>query len=397
MKDRTSLPAERRARLEQIAKRALDAVARCFPRRRRQRVTFALPEKPRIAILLQWGIGDAVMTLPLLTGLRSALPDARIELLGKAWLDELFRGTGLYDATHALVPPWTGQTGKCRIGRGAWRRYFAELWSVRRHRFDLVVSCRYDARDVLQLKLLRSGARVAYGAAGGARWLDLDLGAPPSRTTNAPVHRDAAHALFEITGRKAPSLPALPRDDARAKAALLRLREAGLERRPVVVVSPSAGHPIRKWDPDKLRNVLARSASRIGFLVVVQDPADPGPPDVRIPAGVKGMVWSGSLTELRGLFLAADVTLCCDSGVMHMASASGCRVVAIFGPGSPDWYGPYGSEDRVVIQQPMPCRPCFDTCIYPEAICMTAISEDMVEAALGRALQPDHLPVRREF
>ena len=392
-----SVPFERRAKSEQIAKRTLDALARCFPDRRRQWESFVLPEKPRIGILLQWGIGDAVMTLPLLAGLRESLPEARIEILGKPWLDDLFGGTGLYDNAHTLVPPWTRYTGKYRVGRGAWRRYFAELKSARQHRFDLVVSCRYDARDALQLSLLRSDARAAYGAAGGARWLDLDLGTPPSRATNAPVHRDAAHALRAITGLQAPSAPAFPGDEANTKAALARLRDAGLERGPVVVVSHSAGHPIRKWEPDKLRNLLDRFSSRIGFLVIVQDPADPGPFHVPAPAGVKSIVWSGSLTELRGLFRVADLTVCCDSGVMHIASASGCRVVAIFGPTSPEWYGPYGLDDHVVIQEPMPCRPCFDQCIYPEPVCMTAISEDMVEAALGRALQPGHLPVLREF
>lgn len=389
-------PPPRRARSEAAARRALNALARCFPHRGRRRERFVLPERPRIGILLQWGIGDAVLTLPLLAGLRAARPHARIELLGKPWLDDLFRGTALCDATHPLVPPWTRPTGKYRIGRGAWQRYLAELGAVRRHAFDLVVSCRYDPRDALQLRLLRSGARAAFGAAGGARWLDVDLGNAPSRTRQAPVHRDAAQALFEITRTQAPPLPAFPPDDAAAMAARTRLREAGLERGPVVVVSLSAGHPIRRWDPDKLRRVLARSAARIGFLVVVRDPADAGPGELQVPAGAHGMVWSGSLAELRGLFRVADLALCCDSGVMHVASASGCRVVAIFGPGAPAWYGPYGPDDQVVIQQPMPCRPCFDNCIYPEPVCMTAISEDMVDAALVKALQPGMLPVPRD-
>jgi ADP-heptose:LPS heptosyltransferase len=312
-------------------------------------------------------------------------------------LDDLFHGTGLQDATHTLVPPWTRHTGKYRIGQGAWRRYFTQLRAARQHPFDLLVSCRYDARDALQLRLLRSKARAAYGAAGGARWLDLNFGTPPSRTRNAPVHRDAAHALTLIVGTKAPPVPAFPHDSSSAKAAFLRLRAGGLERGPVVVVSLAAGHPIRKWDPDKLRNVLARSAPEIGFLVVVLDAADPQPDEVRLPGGVKTMIWSGSLTELRGLFRVADLALCCDSGVMHIASACGCRVVAIFGPGSPDWYSPYGPDDHVVIHQPMPCRPCFDKCIYPEPICMTAISEETVEVALGKVLHSGDFPVRREF
>src|SRR4051794_4178492 len=60
----------------------------------------------RIGVFLQWGIGDAVLALPLLSALRRKFPAARLELIGKPWLDDLFAGTSLCDRTHVLVPPW---------------------------------------------------------------------------------------------------------------------------------------------------------------------------------------------------------------------------------------------------------------------------------------------------
>ena len=65
------------------------------------------PSPRRIGIFSQWGIGDAVLATPLLTSLRRAYPDARIELIGKPWLADLFGDSALCDRVHSLVPPWT--------------------------------------------------------------------------------------------------------------------------------------------------------------------------------------------------------------------------------------------------------------------------------------------------
>lgn len=337
-----------------------------------------------------------MLTLPLLRGLRRAIPRARIELLGKPWLHSLFEGTGICDDTHVLVPPWTRHSAKYGLGQGAWRKYFSELKAVRAEAFDLIVSCRYDARDVLQLRLLRGSSRAAFGGAGGARWLDVDLGSPPSRTAGVPVHRDAAYALMRIAGATFPDAPAFPPDENKATAALARLREAGLRTGPVVAVSLSAGHPNRRWDAERLAEVLRRTALEIGFLVVVRDPDDPASDEIRVPPGLPVLYWSSSLADLRGLFAVTDVALCCDSGVMHVASACGCRVVAIFGSAAPQWFGPYGTADQVVLSEPMPCRPCFDRCIYAQPICIKNVSVDMVESALRKAIDPVTRPDRRD-
>jgi heptosyltransferase II len=393
----SSAPFRRRLRSEAAARRVLDAVAGRIDRVRVGSATLEIPPTARIGILLQWGIGDAVLNLPLLTGLRQALPGARIELIGKPWLESLFAGTGLSDASHVLVPPWTRHTGKYRPGSGAWRRYLNELRLVRRTRFDLVVSCRFDARDIMQLRLLRSDCRAGFGSAGGAGWLDLDLGPVPSRESGLPVHRDAAEALNRLTGTVAPPVPVFPDDPAAAQRALQRLRQAGFQQGPLVALSVSAGNPIRRWDPDRFTEVLMRVAPKIGFLVIIRDPADPVDDGVRVPVGLPSVEWSGSLAELRALLSVTDLTLCSDSGVMHVASATGNRVVAVFGPGSLQWYRPYGEEDRVVIHEPMPCRPCFDQCIYDQPLCMNAVTVDMVEEAMSAALDGELVRRDREL
>jgi heptosyltransferase-2 len=46
-----------------------------------------------------------------------------------------------------------------------------------------------------------------------------------------------------------------------------------------------------------------------------------------------------------------------DSGIMHLAAATGIPLVAIFGPTSPVRFGPWGINSRIVYSH-LPCSPC---------------------------------------
>ena len=333
----------------------------------------------RIGVLLQWGIGDAVLVLPFLRALRAHFPSATIELIGKPFLPDLMEGEGIADAFHMLVPPWTNYAGKYRVWKAEWRRYLRDLMRVRRHEFDLVVSLRWDPRELLQLRLLRARATAGYGGAGGRKWVttDLDLSVGQySALHRAEVSASAARTLL---GRTVSPDPALRPDPARMARARARLRRSGHTNQKLLIVHGSAGRPTRQWGATNFNAVLNVHPNRDLFIVIVQDTRTDG---IAPPLGVLGLRWSSSLADLKALFGVADLLLCNDSGPMHVAAACGCPLVAIFGPGSLDWFGPRGQDSRVVAIEPMPCRPCDDKCIYETPICMSGITRRMVVDSL---------------
>jgi heptosyltransferase-1/heptosyltransferase-2 len=78
--------------------------------------------------------------------------------------------------------------------------------------------------------------------------------------------------------------------------------------------------------------------------------------------------------------------LCNDSGPMHLANLLRVPVVAVFGAQRPDWFGPRGPDDRVVIRPEFSCRPCFDYCIFDRPYCLRTISTDEVYQTVAAAL-----------
>jgi heptosyltransferase-2 len=92
--------------------------------------------------------------------------------------------------------------------------------------------------------------------------------------------------------------------------------------------------------------------------------------------------------------------ICNDSGPMHLAGLLGVPVVAVFGPQRPEWFGPRGARDRVVMRPEFWCRPCFDYCIFDEPYCLRTITPGQVVRAANEVMTElrqggDQLTIRK--
>jgi heptosyltransferase-2 len=338
----------------------------------------------RIGVLLQWGIGDAVTALPLLHALHDAWPHASIEPIGKPFLADLLHGEPGIALCHRLVPPWSRFSGKYRFWDENWRHYLRALIRLRRHGFDLLVAPRPDPRDALQVGFLRAYNVAGFAGAGGKHWFTHDAGLPPHALLTAHRTMLAAGLARAITGRAADPEPEFRYQPAGA-AALRRFRAAGYCDGPILAVSLGASHPLRHWNDARTSAVLEALAEEIGFLVIIQDPASPGP-TLAPPEGVPSMTWRSGLHELKDMLSTVAGLFAMDSGVMHLAAAMGRPVVAIFGSGDPAMFGPKGGQHQILAEPTMPCRPCFDNCQYDRPICLDSISVEMAITAIRRML-----------
>jgi len=91
---------------------------------------------------------------------------------------------------------------------------------------------------------------------------------------------------------------------------------------------------------------------------------------------------AGSTTLLAqaGLCARARLAVCNDSGLAHLAAATGAPTIVIFGSTSSAWTAPLGPRVRVVQRAPV-CSPCFArTCAIGYA-CLEAVEIEMVEDA----------------
>jgi len=97
-----------------------------------------------------------------------------------------------------------------------------------------------------------------------------------------------------------------------------------------------------------------------------------------------------NLREMAAALQRADLLVSIDTGIMHLGAAVGAEMVALFGPTSPNRWGPRPLGNTLLMTRTNGCRPCLslgfeDKCSTPCG-CIESISVDMVYDAVMRKL-----------
>ncbi len=89
-----------------------------------------------------------------------------------------------------------------------------------------------------------------------------------------------------------------------------------------------------------------------------------------------------SLTDVIDLLASCSTVVGNDSGLMHVAAAVKCNVVALYGPTTPN-YTPPLTDKKIILHTDISCRPCFKReCPLKHNKCMTEISSQQVIDAI---------------
>jgi heptosyltransferase-2 len=166
-----------------------------------------------------------------------------------------------------------------------------------------------------------------------------------------------------------------------------RLAERGLDQKPFAALAPGAAHATKRWPLRHWRDLTER-LRQLGYgLVALGGAAD------RELAGALGSTVANAageftLQETGACLARAAVLISGDTGVMHMATGVGTRVVALFGPTvEPFGFFPYGGR-AVVLERDLSCRPCStmgtERCPLGHHRCLEDVLPDEVAAAVQR-------------
>jgi hypothetical protein len=160
-----------------------------------------------------------------------------------------------------------------------------------------------------------------------------------------------------------------------------------------VVVHPGAAHPRRRWPAERFAAVARALADAGEDVVVTGSPAEePLARTVAATAGLPaGAVLAGrtDIGTLAGIVAAARLVVCGDTGIAHLATASGTPSVVLFGPVSPaEWGPPSGRPAHVALWRPGGA-PDATTPVDP-ALRAIDVAEVLAAARglLGRPAQP---------
>jgi heptosyltransferase-3 len=353
------------------------------------RTPLALGPKPRILVVTLRRIGDVLLTTPLIRSLRRAWPDAAIDVLVFSGTAGILEGNPDISTVIAMPARPTPAESTALVGR-LFKRY------------DLAVSTQSGDRPTVFALLAgrtHAGLFAEDGPALGRAIKRALLRRSIPATTG--IHRvEQMLRLADVLG-----VPRVPEVVCPVSSPIESLK-SGVD---YAVVHAAPMYRYKQWTRDGWR-ALAAGLKQRGLAVIAISGPDPNERRYldevwqgAVP--IHQLTWPQNVALLKG----AQVYIGPDTSVSHLAAATGCPTVALFGATDPREWGPWpagGLEEPWqasgtiqnrgnvwVVQNPLPCMPCgLEGCerhVDSPSACLDELPAGRVLEAADRALAKD--------
>ncbi len=298
-----------------------------------------------------------MLTTPAIRAVRMAFPDARISLLVKPWVADIFRENPdineiiLYEKKH------TGISGRFKL---------AKLLRARGFDAAILLQNAFDAAFIAWL----AGIPERIGYSRDWRKLFLTKAIPIKKGLpkqhQVYYYLDLLEKSLHISHKETEPFINLSRDEMNNAGTLLSESLDLKSRPPVIGINPGAAYgPAKRWMPERFAGLINRIINELDGRVVLFGSES----EIEIsslitsslsvpPSTLLNMTGRTGLRQLASLIAECDAFITNDSGPMHMAAALLTPVVAIFGSTDRTETYPFGEGHRIVCKD-LKCSPCL--------------------------------------
>jgi heptosyltransferase-2 len=332
-------------------------------------------------------VGDAIMALPALRAVRAKFADAHIAIVARPYVADIYRGQGVCDEL-ITYDPRGGEKGI-----GGRERLAARL---RAEKFDAALLLQ-NAFDAAWLAW-RAGIPERIGYARDGRGILLTKSIAVPKAGEIPAHEQFYYLELvrragwaeRVDGEREISL-SISRDAG--EAAEEKLIAAGVRSGTQadgagtlrVAIGAGASYGSAKcWLPERFAEVANQLMAESDAEIILFGTANETAVSNAIIAGMKlkpvDLTGETAIADLPALLSRCQLFIGNDSGAMHVASAVGLPVVAIFGPTDPLGTAPVTPKCTIVQEKPY-CSPCFLRRCPTDHRCMKNVSVESVTSA----------------
>ncbi len=315
------------------------------------------------------GLGNAILSLPILTALKKTFPGASLTVLsGGKGAKRLLSSLSIVD--HVIT--W-------EVGNP--RKHFINFYNLGKliGKYDLTFASAQveDWKSPLISLLSFSPYRIGAANFKGGNIYNISAFVPK----NLHIGKRDWLLMKLINPGINPSPPSLsiPRYIWEKARGLLPPKKKGEKR--VVFHFFSPWLKFKNWEEEKvikLGNILSKQGIKVIFMGDEEERDHNASLSASIPHSID---LSGKVPHpllLSALISQCDLFVGIDSGPAHLAGVMGTPLVLLFGPTSPSLYAPLTGKYRI-IHKLLPCSPCYPrlkSC--PNPLCMKKITVEEV-------------------
>jgi ADP-heptose:LPS heptosyltransferase len=281
----------------------------------------------KILVIRGGGLGDFILTFPLLRALRHEYPEAKIQLLGHLEIADLALNNNLADKIFSLESDSFSFLFREDISPGTNSFLSDSLKEI-----DLVISFLRDSEGIIEKNLRKLIPKVML------------IGMPVTPGIHAAQHflNEAGCLKFHFNQWDW-KLDLPPGPLSQADDFIHQHFDPG---QPVIAVHPGSGSEKKNWPTSNFANLIEELYSK-GFEVLLIEGEAEQKLIGRLREMIDGKLITAphlSLPVLAGILRRCHLLIGNDSGVSHLGGVTGIPVIALFGPTDPTIWKPLGGK-----------------------------------------------------
>ena len=327
-------------------------------------------------------IGDTVLVTPSLLALRRFLPQAQIHILLEDWVAPLLIGSPLID--RVVTIPKQSHSGRARLAR-----------DLHRAKYDVVYNLHGGTTATFLTRATGASHRVGFGHYQYARLHNHVAPSPQEIWQRQGLHSvEQQLALIGWTGVPVTDRPATQLAVSQKAATSIAERLAAQEideGQPLALIHPAAALETKQWATGNFARVAEAVAERgltpVGIVSASERPVlESLQKQSTTPiAGFADL----SLPEVTALASRARLFIGNDSGIAHIAAATGTPSVVVFGSSNVTHWRPWTMGQSEVVLEELTCQPChgYFCAQFEQPQCILRVPVERVVGAIDRVLR----------
>lgn len=327
-------------------------------------------------------IGDTVLATPALVTLRRFLPHAQIHILLEDWVAPVLERSPLVD--RVITIPKQSNTARARLAR-----------DLHRTKYDVVYNLHGGTTATFLARATGAPHRVGFVHYQYARLHNHVAPSPQEIWRRQGLHSvEQQLALIGWTGVPVTDRPAtqLAVSDKAAKSIAEKLAAQKIdEAEPLALIHPAAALETKQWATQSFARVAEEVAERgLTPVAIVSSSERPVLESLRKQSTTRITgFYDLSLPEVTALASHARLFIGNDSGIAHIAAATGTPSVVIFGSSNVTHWRPWTFGQSEVVREELACQPChgYFCAEFDHAQCILRIPVERVVGAIERILK----------
>lgn len=322
-------------------------------------------EIEKILVIKFGGIGDVLLSTPVLSNLKNYFADADIFFLTHSSCRDV-----IYEN------PYVSRLLTFNFGSDDSKRL---LKSIRKRNFDLVIDLFGNPRTALVTYRSKAKYRVGFNFRNRKYAYNINVEGRGASVHNVEFNLDAIRALeIPIVSNEL----SVYIDNAHRDFANDFISKNGINKKDIFGILISGGWESKRYKTKDFIELVKKIREKFDVnILLIWGIKSEKKECEDIKAGTGDYVYISPETNLKkssALMRKCKIAIGNDSGLLHLAVASGVPIVGIYGPTNPASQGPYGEKNMVVRNESLDCLNCNLLECKIGNICMTELQKEMI-------------------